>query len=74
MNDMYFVLYLLQLFDVGEWYLQDDNIGNLPYPSTPQVLWFHKPCHPTQHEQMYVHGSHQEIIGLSLYENKVHVG
>lgn len=73
MNDVYFMLYLLQLFDFGEWYLQNVNIGNLPYPSTSQTLWFHKPCHPTQREQMYLHGGQQEITVSSLYENLVHV-
>lgn len=66
-----FVLYLLQLFDVRELYLQDINTGNLSHSST---LWFHMPCHPAPHEQMHLHGSQQEINGLSLLENLVHVG
>lgn len=38
------------------------------------MLWFHKPYHPTQHEQLYLHGRQQEIPGLSLHENLVYVG
>lgn len=53
--------------------LENINIGNLPYPTTSHMLWFHRPCHPTPNEKLYLHASQQEIIGLSLYENLVHV-
>lgn len=53
--------------------LEDVNTGNPPYPSTSQMLWFHRPCHRTPNEKLYLHGSQQQIIGLSLYENLVHV-
>lgn len=51
--------------------LENVKIGNLPYPTASQMVWFHRPRHPSPNKKLYLHGSQQEIIGLSLYKNLV---